>query len=388
MPLLYGEGRENAFLRLQKEIMEQSDDHSLFAWRQEGGYTGHGLLASSPEVFAESSTLIRMPYFEPRSAYRMTNRGLEIRLSLTCTLNGEDHFVTLGCADERNGKKHQIGFYVAPMDDNRFVRTRLDQLVRIQAQRSDHKQPTLETIHFPQIYLSEIPTRRQCSFRVIKPQLPDWKAKLQGIFIPRIRIRKGSFISLTKAASVGFPIAGFTFPGWKMITATENLEFGLERGGRVGVLFKPSKQRFPNESIELKYIAMIFGVNLDGSVYGDITGITKQNVEKTAKEMMKEPNISVTENTPQRFSIARLRTLLGRYIPIYRENSPTQVEKEIWDMMRSRSWVEKYIQDYSVNSSTQKVDKEIWDMIFSVEVQGKTVQEHLVYYVEMSYRSK
>ncbi|KAH8743735.1 heterokaryon incompatibility protein-domain-containing protein, partial [Hyaloscypha finlandica] len=32
MPLIYGEGGVEAFIRLQKGIMEQSDDHSLFAW--------------------------------------------------------------------------------------------------------------------------------------------------------------------------------------------------------------------------------------------------------------------------------------------------------------------------------------------------------------------
>lgn len=32
MPLIYGEGRK-AFIRLQEEILRQSDDHTLFAWR-------------------------------------------------------------------------------------------------------------------------------------------------------------------------------------------------------------------------------------------------------------------------------------------------------------------------------------------------------------------
>lgn len=31
MPLLYGEGR-NAFFRLQKELIQHSDDQSIFAW--------------------------------------------------------------------------------------------------------------------------------------------------------------------------------------------------------------------------------------------------------------------------------------------------------------------------------------------------------------------
>jgi hypothetical protein len=35
MPMLYGEGGERAFQRLQEEIMKQSDDQLLFAWVDE-----------------------------------------------------------------------------------------------------------------------------------------------------------------------------------------------------------------------------------------------------------------------------------------------------------------------------------------------------------------
>jgi hypothetical protein len=161
MSLFYSEGGEEAFIQLQKTIMKKSDDHSLFAWSQNQGPSTpstpstHGLLASSPASFAGSSSLIRIPYlFEPQSAYRMSNRGLKIRLSLTCTLDGKDHMVTLGCADSKehiqgDTKKHPIGIYVALTDDNRFVRTRLDQLVKTQPPRSDYKRQTLETLYFP-----------------------------------------------------------------------------------------------------------------------------------------------------------------------------------------------------------------------------------------------
>ena len=32
MPLLYGEGNEMAFLRLQEEILRETEDQSIFAW--------------------------------------------------------------------------------------------------------------------------------------------------------------------------------------------------------------------------------------------------------------------------------------------------------------------------------------------------------------------
>ncbi|KAF6812049.1 Vegetative incompatibility protein HET-E-1-like protein 13 [Colletotrichum sojae] len=55
MPLLYGE-RTNAFTRLQEQILQQSDDHTLFAWRASKQSAAEeplrGLFARSPDEFA------------------------------------------------------------------------------------------------------------------------------------------------------------------------------------------------------------------------------------------------------------------------------------------------------------------------------------------------
>ncbi|KAK7225906.1 hypothetical protein V2G26_013909 [Clonostachys chloroleuca] len=57
MPPIYG-GGENAFIRLQEEIMRVSDDHSLFAW---SSLDSHGsLLARSPDAFKDSGHIV--PY--------------------------------------------------------------------------------------------------------------------------------------------------------------------------------------------------------------------------------------------------------------------------------------------------------------------------------------
>jgi hypothetical protein len=52
MPLLYGEGKR-AFIRLQEEIMKETDDQSLFAW----GLLGQDYLAkcSIDEIDARGS---------------------------------------------------------------------------------------------------------------------------------------------------------------------------------------------------------------------------------------------------------------------------------------------------------------------------------------------
>ena len=80
MPLIYGEG-QNAFFRLQREIIQSSSDESIFAWTdRELEYSG--LLARSPECFRGSSDIvpIRLKTLD-RPPYSMTNQGLSIELS-------------------------------------------------------------------------------------------------------------------------------------------------------------------------------------------------------------------------------------------------------------------------------------------------------------------
>lgn len=59
MPMLYGEGAKS-FLRLQEEIMKESDDQSLFAWRAECEGDRHGLLADSPRAFKDSGDIVSL----------------------------------------------------------------------------------------------------------------------------------------------------------------------------------------------------------------------------------------------------------------------------------------------------------------------------------------
>ena len=84
MPMLYGEG-EKAFIRLQEEIIKNSDDQSLFAWTNptKDAKLPCGLLASSPSRFANSGDV--MPYSEWGSSapFSTSNKGLRIELHLS-----------------------------------------------------------------------------------------------------------------------------------------------------------------------------------------------------------------------------------------------------------------------------------------------------------------
>jgi hypothetical protein len=90
MPPLYGEG-ENAFRRLQLEILNKVDDESLFAWKEERGGVWPwiversgmgGLLACSPTAFRDSGDVQRLTYGKERPPFSMTNKGLRIELRL------------------------------------------------------------------------------------------------------------------------------------------------------------------------------------------------------------------------------------------------------------------------------------------------------------------
>lgn len=132
MPLLYGEG-EKAFTRLQEEIMRDSDDQTLFAWRAHGatststihtssffsssfspslqvlanGFPARGPLANSPDEFADSGDFVYLPIVAGDDPpYSMTNRGLHIKRP--SIRNGDSEILFLSCCDSRYQPDYRI----------------------------------------------------------------------------------------------------------------------------------------------------------------------------------------------------------------------------------------------------------------------------------------
>ncbi|KAK5993784.1 Vegetative incompatibility protein HET-E-1 [Cladobotryum mycophilum] len=109
MPLLYGEGRR-AFTRLQQEIIQRTDDQSLFAWNSFGQADEDpdalfGMLAESPAQFRDAGTLQPLP---PLPVYasvpsNITNQGLRVQLYLRPVNESdddtmeEDYYAILDC---------------------------------------------------------------------------------------------------------------------------------------------------------------------------------------------------------------------------------------------------------------------------------------------------
>ncbi|KAF4813320.1 Vegetative incompatibility protein HET-E-1 [Colletotrichum tropicale] len=87
MPLLYGEG-SRAFIRLQEEILRQSDDYSLFAWdasKVDESIAHIGVLATHPVLFKDSGGVESYPVDGPIS---ISNLGIHARLSFKKNTNG------------------------------------------------------------------------------------------------------------------------------------------------------------------------------------------------------------------------------------------------------------------------------------------------------------
>jgi len=92
MPLLYGEG-EQAYIRLQEEIMKTSDDQSIFAWEDQAtdedgvliesqGRLMRGPLARSPAEFSNARDIVPYRQQQASQPYAMTNYGLRMTLPM------------------------------------------------------------------------------------------------------------------------------------------------------------------------------------------------------------------------------------------------------------------------------------------------------------------
>ncbi|KAK0742058.1 heterokaryon incompatibility protein-domain-containing protein [Apiosordaria backusii] len=124
MPLLYGEGSQNAFRRLQEEIIKVSDDQSVFAF--DTGSSVNTLLAHHPSDFAHQSKV--RPSFAQSitSPFTMSNAGLSLTTPLIQTLSPYWVIAVLNCVEVRwaqqDMRKRSIVCLPLLGRDNRFMR--------------------------------------------------------------------------------------------------------------------------------------------------------------------------------------------------------------------------------------------------------------------------
>ncbi|KAF2810968.1 uncharacterized protein BDZ99DRAFT_570249 [Mytilinidion resinicola] len=117
MPLLYGEGGKNAFIRLQEEIMKNSDDHTLFAWTVPVERLNTleasklvGLLAEDPVYFRSSEDVLSFRRWDISDPFSMTNKGLRITVPLAAIPGSSENWTAyLDCHKIKDGHRFAVG---------------------------------------------------------------------------------------------------------------------------------------------------------------------------------------------------------------------------------------------------------------------------------------
>ncbi|KAK1829582.1 heterokaryon incompatibility protein-domain-containing protein [Podospora conica] len=120
MPLLYGEGAARAFLRLQHEILQVSNDQTIFAWSKPEQNPGSlrvvggvcGALALSPAWFESSARYRPTRSWNDESWIATTKRGVTFRARARMQQNGRGA-VLLKC--QLAGSFQSLGFNIIPL---------------------------------------------------------------------------------------------------------------------------------------------------------------------------------------------------------------------------------------------------------------------------------
>lgn len=113
MPLLYGEGQEAAFMRLQEEFIRRNTDESIFAWPRPEDSLSFGILASHPNQFQHTQAFHNFLYysqlFNQKRSFNITNAGLSFEAT-AIRLFSSQYLVGLNCW--QNGKRIMIAIDV------------------------------------------------------------------------------------------------------------------------------------------------------------------------------------------------------------------------------------------------------------------------------------
>ncbi|KAK0105206.1 hypothetical protein ONS95_004399 [Cadophora gregata] len=199
MPILYGEGM-NAFLRLQQEIIKQSDDESIFAWTSSRWSSSSGMLAESPSDFRDGGEVVLMDLKgAPVFPFETTNKGLRIRLQLIPIENPwlyrsgakQEFFASLRCQWKLNKDPIAIKLRAHMDSPDMFVRIFNDRLYT--KPEALDESTRIIYITTPQKSDHEWWMDSNCWFHVVAKDLSDlgYRSKcIRGDRIPSLTSRK------------------------------------------------------------------------------------------------------------------------------------------------------------------------------------------------------
>ena len=121
MPILYGEGFDKAFSRLQKEIMDVDNDMTIFCWEDASAefFNYSGILAKSPSQFVTSKLSYRPK--GPLKRFRYLNKAFRITLGLTLGREGYRNEY-LAVFPFESDSMRRVGIYLAQIGEDLFAR--------------------------------------------------------------------------------------------------------------------------------------------------------------------------------------------------------------------------------------------------------------------------
>ena len=120
MPLIYGE-REKAFLRLQREIIRETNDESIFAWDMDSSSptgTYSGPLAPSPLSYAKCSNIITT---QGSHGFTESNGRLSLWPTL-CPIGPETYLAVLHCTDRAHPDREKFILIGGTSTESGYVR--------------------------------------------------------------------------------------------------------------------------------------------------------------------------------------------------------------------------------------------------------------------------
>ncbi|KAK0388782.1 hypothetical protein NLU13_5025 [Sarocladium strictum] len=111
MPLLYGEGGEKAFIRLQEEILKDSTDESIFAWDATDELDGAGMLATHPARFHNGAMIV--PLQNRKNPEAVKNGGIFFKAPCSKSDTPGIWWIHLDCALEGGDLSPQVMIQVS-----------------------------------------------------------------------------------------------------------------------------------------------------------------------------------------------------------------------------------------------------------------------------------
>lgn len=128
MVFIYGEGRKNAFYRLQKKIIRRTNDMSIFAWTSQSVDEEYrGVLATGPEEFVNGSLYRQQSGALDNPEYTVTNKGIRIETGLQYNSDGATVLPLYHSKESRD----IIGIYLKAYGGRTYARMRPHELAKI-----------------------------------------------------------------------------------------------------------------------------------------------------------------------------------------------------------------------------------------------------------------